>query len=65
LPKTDLEDIAYFIARENAERAKSFTDEIVVHCHNAATLSSVGRDRPEFGQSIRSIPHGRYIIFVE
>ncbi len=59
----DLTDIAYFIAQDNPDRAKSFTREIVAHCHRLANTPHAGRPRPEPGPAVRSIPHGQYVIF--
>ncbi|MBC8242204.1 MAG: type II toxin-antitoxin system RelE/ParE family toxin [Alphaproteobacteria bacterium] len=63
MAEADLGDIAYFIARDNPERAVTFVDEIIAHCHRIAALPALGRDRVELGRDIRSMPHDRYIIF--
>lgn len=59
----DLADIAFYIARDNPDRAKTFTREIVAHCNRIANLPFVGHARPELGPDIRSIPHEKYVIF--
>jgi len=59
----DLTDIAYFIARDNPDRPRTFTREIVAHCHRIANTPHAGRARPELGPGVRSIPHGQYVIF--
>lgn len=59
----DLTDIAYFIAQGNPDRVRTFTREIVAHCHRISNTPYAGRDRPELGPDVRSIPHGQYVIF--
>lgn len=61
--EADLEDIGYFIAQDNVERAAAFVEEIIAHCHRIAANPAIGRRRPELGEAIRSLPHGRYVIF--
>ncbi len=63
IAEADLGDIAYFITRDDPERATSFVEEIIAHCHEVAAQPGVGRDRLELGQGVRSIPHGQYTIF--
>lgn len=60
---SDLADIAFYIARDNPDRARTFIGDIVAHCHRIAKQSGIGRARPEFGAGIRSVPHGHYVIF--
>jgi len=59
----DLTDIAYFVAQDNPHRARTFTREIVAHCHRIANTPHAGRAQPELGPEIRSIPHGQHVIF--
>ena len=61
--QADLRDIAYYIARRNPERAETFVDGIIVHCHEIAATPGVGRARDDIGRAMRSIPHGNYLIF--
>ena len=61
--KSDLDEIADYIAEDNPERARSFIREIVVHCHRIAERPGIGRKRPDLRPDMRSVPHGRYIIF--
>ena len=61
--EADLREIAYYIARGNPARAMTFIDEIIAHCHEIANRPSIGRGRSELGHGIRSMPHGRYVIF--
>ncbi len=63
IAEADLSDIAFYIARGNPARAVSFVDEIIAHCHKIANQSGVGRARSELGRGLRSMPHGRYVIF--
>ncbi|UDF02718.1 type II toxin-antitoxin system RelE/ParE family toxin [Asticcacaulis sp. AND118] len=59
----DLEDIAFYIAEDNETRALSFTDEIERKCLSLANLSYRGAMRPNLGQNIRILSHGRYNIY--
>jgi toxin ParE1/3/4 len=61
--QADLDEIADYVAENNPKRAITFTREIIGHCHRLGNTPHVGRSRPNLGPGIRSIPHGRYMIF--
>lgn len=61
--KSDLLDIALFIAQDNQARALSFVDELEAHCRRLGQHPGIGSVRPQLGENIRVIPHGRYLIF--
>jgi toxin ParE1/3/4 len=59
----DLIEIAAFIAQDNPARAKSFVDELEADCGRLVTQPGIGAPRPELGDRVRVLPHGRYLIF--
>ncbi|MGZ8246329.1 MAG: type II toxin-antitoxin system RelE/ParE family toxin [Methylomagnum sp.] len=59
----DLEDIGDYIARDNPARALSFIAEIRARCFQIPQFPLAARLREEFGEGIRIIPFGRYLIF--
>jgi len=61
--QADLMDIAAFIAQDNPKRALSFVDELEDRCALLASAPGIGTARPELGDGICMLPHGRYLIF--
>ncbi len=61
--KADLIDIAVYIARNNPVRAFSFVDELEAKCLGIGRAPHIGTERPELGDGMRMLPHGRYLIF--
>jgi toxin ParE1/3/4 len=61
--RADLLEIAAYIARDNPTRALSFVDELESKCLQLSHASSIGAMRPELGEGIRMLSHGRYLIF--
>lgn len=61
--ETDLMDIAMFIAQDNPKRALGFVDELEGKCNALGGAPGIGTSRPELGEGIRMLPHGRYLIF--
>jgi toxin ParE1/3/4 len=61
--EADLFDIADYIARDDPLRARSFVDELEARCTSLTDYPDAARARPELAPDLRSIPHGRYIIF--
>ena len=52
------------LASGHVSIGRAFVDGPRRHCHRLAGLqSTLARARPEFGQGLRSLPHGNYIIF--
>ena len=61
--RADLIDIFHYIAGDNPGRAVTFVGEIEQRCFALADFTERGRARPELGPGLRSMPHGRYVIF--
>ena len=56
-------DIATFIAEDNPTRALTFVDELEDKCDVLGGSPGIGTLRPELGEGICMLPHGRYLIF--
>ena len=56
-------DIATFIAEDNPPRALTFVDELEQKCDVLGGSPGIGTSRPELGEGICMLPHGRYLIF--
>jgi len=61
--EADLIDIAGYIGRDNPARARTFIDELEARCTALLDFPDKGRERPELADNLRSIPHGRYVIY--
>ena len=62
----DLREIVSFIAQQNAERAKSFGNELIDRALTLAELPERGRVVPEISEpTVREIVHGPYRIIYE
>lgn len=61
--QADLLDIAVFIAQNNPARALTFVDELESKCDALGGAPGIGTLRPELGEGICMLPHGRYLIF--
>jgi plasmid stabilization system protein ParE len=62
----DLREIADFITDESgsADVAESFLGQLIARCRRLAELpGTLGTERPELGQGIRSTPHKSYVLF--
>lgn len=59
----DLEEIGDYIARDNPRRAVTCIDEIQAKCLRLGEAPEIGTARPELGEGVRVLPHGRYLIF--
>ena len=59
----DLLEIAEFIAQDNHARALTFVDELESKCEQWGRSPGIGTSRPELGDGVRMLPHGRYLIF--
>jgi toxin ParE1/3/4 len=59
----DIEEIGDYIARDNPARAVSFIEELTEKCHRLVEHPAVAPLRPEFGDGVRMMPFGRYLIF--
>lgn len=61
--KSDLLEIADYIARDDPARAATFVEELEERCAGLVNFPESGTARPELAPELRSKPHGRYIIF--
>jgi len=61
--KDDLIEIALFIAEDNPTRALTFVDELEDKCRALGASPGIGTSRPELGDGVTVMPHGRYLIF--
>ncbi len=61
--RDDLLEIALYIAQDNPARALSFVEELEGKCTALGSAPGIGTARPELGEGIRMLPHGRYLIF--
>jgi toxin ParE1/3/4 len=60
----DLDEIWFEIAsKANAERADRFLAGLRRACEPLAQFPEMGRLRPELAPELRSLVHGRYVIF--
>ncbi len=61
--RDDLLEVALYIAQDNPARASTFVDELEFRCRGLGEAPGIGTARPELGEGIRMLPHGRYLIF--
>jgi toxin ParE1/3/4 len=61
--ESDLEEIGDRIALRNPLRAVTFIADIKTKCMKLGHAPGIGTARPELGEGIRMLPHGRYLIF--
>lgn len=59
----DLDEIAFSIAQDDPAAAENFVDRLTQLCHVLAGYPYVGRERPELGPAIRSLPTDAYLLF--
>ena len=60
--RSDLDEIAAYIARDNPARAESFVLELIAKCTKVAKHPRIYRRRPEIGPGIQQALHGRYLL---
>jgi toxin ParE1/3/4 len=61
--RTDLTDIALFIAEDDPRRAESFVAELEAKARRIAERPNSFPVRDELSPGLRSAVHGRYVIF--
>lgn len=61
--RDDLIDIAMYIAEDNPTRALTFVDELEDRCAAIGNAPGIGTARPELGEGICMLTHGRHLIF--
>ena len=59
----DLVEIGNFIARGNPANVAQFVTALEERCRLLASHPLMGRARDELGPELRSLTHGRYVIF--
>lgn len=59
---TDLEEIGDRIAERSPMRAVSYVRELRQRCALILTLPHAGAPRPQWGDGIRIVIHGKYLI---
>jgi len=59
----DLEEIADFLAEDDAFAAARLVDAIEEKCRALAAMPGMGRARDEFAPGLRSSLSGRYLVF--
>lgn len=61
--RADLAEIWDYIAQDNPKRATAFLREIEALFETLATQPTMGRERPELADELRSFPIGRYVVY--
>jgi toxin ParE1/3/4 len=61
--RIDLQEIADFIAEDNAGSAGRVLAGLRRSCRRLASLPGMGRLRPDIGPKVQSFPAGSYVIF--
>ena len=61
--EADLESIGDYIAKDNPLRAVTFIQEVRKRCYDIAKTPLVAPLMPEYGEGMRRVPFGRYLIF--
>jgi toxin ParE1/3/4 len=61
--KNDLIETALFIAEDNPTRVLTFVDELEDKCRALGASPGIGILRPELGEGVAMMPHGRCLIF--
>lgn len=60
--EADLAEIAAYIAADNPRRAASFVNELIDRCLAIASRPLAARERPEIGDGVRLVVHGKYVV---
>ncbi|MGH6816843.1 MAG: type II toxin-antitoxin system RelE/ParE family toxin [Hyphomicrobiaceae bacterium] len=60
--ETDLDEIGERIAERNPLRAITFVQELRQRCSRIADLPHAGSPRPQWGEGIRIVVYGKYLI---
>ena len=61
--KSDLKQIARFIANDKPDAARKWASKLREKCRLASQHPEIGDERPELGEGIRSTYLGSYAIF--
>jgi toxin ParE1/3/4 len=60
----DLIELWDYIAEDSVTRADAFIDDVDAKFHLLAEQPMLGRSREELAPGLRSLPFGRYVIFL-
>jgi toxin ParE1/3/4 len=63
LVETDLDEIWWYIAQDNADAADRLLDKIEERCRTLARFPEMGMNRDELMSGLRSLPIGNYLVF--
>ena len=58
----DLEEIGDYIAKDNPNRAVTFTRSLRERCEKIPVFPEAAQLHPEYGEGVRIIPYGNYLI---
>lgn len=61
--RTDLAEIWDHIAQDDPKRATAFLREIEALFETLASQPTMGRERSELAEGLRSFPIGRYVVY--
>lgn len=61
--RTDLAEIWDYIAQDNPKQATAFLREVETLFDTLASQPTMGRERPELADDLRSFPIGRYTVY--
>lgn len=62
IAKQDLVEIGEYIARDNPHRALTFVSNLEERCQKIPPFPEIGQLHPEYGEGVRIIPYGNYLI---
>lgn len=63
LAKSDLKQIARFIAKDKPNAARQWVKTLKKRCEMLSTFPEIGDDRNQLGSNLRSTYVGAYVIF--
>lgn len=59
----DLNEILHYIAVDKPDAARAWVDKLEAKCRLISENPEMGELRPEYGEGVRSVSVGRYVIF--
>lgn len=61
--RRDVMEVMHYIALDSARAAEAWLEGLYKRYDLLAQMPNSGRERPDFGADLRSIPFGNYLIF--
>jgi toxin ParE1/3/4 len=61
--EADLEAIAEYIALDSTRRALDFIQKLRKRCEDVCQAPEGYKQCPEYGEGVRKVPYGNYVIF--